>query len=78
VSGYLYSSAANVPVVYLGLVPLPRLIAPDPVLKVMLKNIHITLNYTLLVLFVLHVAAVLKHQWLDRDGLLSRMIPFIK
>ena len=24
VSGYLYSSAANVPVVYLGLVPLPR------------------------------------------------------
>jgi cytochrome b561 len=78
VSGYLYSSAANVPVVYLGLVPLPRLIAPDPVLKVMLKNIHITLNYTLLVLFVLHVAAALKHQWLDRDGLLSRMIPFIK
>jgi cytochrome b561 len=78
VSGYLYSSAANVPVVYLGLVPLPRLIAPDPVLKEALKNIHITLNYTLLVLFVLHVAAALKHQWLDRDGLLSRMIPFIK
>ncbi|MGA7781978.1 MAG: cytochrome b [Paraburkholderia sp.] len=78
VSGYLYSSAANVPVVYLGLVPLPRLIAPDPVLKVVLKNIHITLNYTLLVLFVLHVAAALKHQWMDRDGLLSRMIPFIK
>ncbi|WP_297351116.1 cytochrome b [Paraburkholderia sp.] len=78
VSGYLYSSAANVPVVYLGLVPLPRLIAPDPVLKVLLKNIHITLNYTLLVLFVLHVAAALKHQWLDRDGLLSRMIPFLK
>lgn len=78
VSGYLYSSAANVPVVYLGLVPLPRLIAPDPVLKVVLKNIHITLNYTLLVLFVLHVAAALKHQFMDRDGLLSRMIPFIK
>ncbi|CAB3768800.1 cytochrome b [Paraburkholderia humisilvae] len=78
VSGYLYSLAANVPVVYLGLVPLPRLIAPDPVLKVVLKNVHIALNYTLLVLVVLHVAAALKHQWLDRDGLLSRMIPFIK
>jgi cytochrome b561 len=77
-SGYLYSSAANVPVVYLGLVPLPRLIEPDPLLKVVLKNIHLTLNYTLLVLFVLHVAAALKHQWLDRDNLLSRMIPFIK
>ncbi|MFP3607715.1 cytochrome b, partial [Paraburkholderia sp. SIMBA_053] len=22
--------------------------------------------------------AALKHQWLDRDGLLSRMIPFLK
>jgi cytochrome b561 len=78
VSGYLYSSAANVPVVYLGLVPLPRLIAPDPVLKVVLKNVHIALNYTLLVLVVLHVVAALKHQWLDRDGLLSRMLPFLK
>ncbi len=38
VSGYLYSSAANVPVVYLGLIPLPRLIAPDPHLKELLKN----------------------------------------
>ncbi|MEQ5840983.1 cytochrome b [Paraburkholderia acidicola] len=78
VSGYLYSSAANVPVVYLGLVPLPRLIAPDPALKVLLKTVHITLNYGLLALVVMHVAAALKHQWLDRDGLLSRMIPFLK
>jgi cytochrome b561 len=78
VSGYLYSSAANVPVVYLGLVPLPRLIAPDPQLKEVLKSVHIALNYTLLVLFALHVLAALKHQLLDRDGLLSRMIPFLK
>jgi cytochrome b561 len=78
VSGYLYSSAANVPVVYLGLVPLPRLIAPDAHLKEVLKSVHITLNYTLLALFVLHVLAALKHQLLDRDGLLSRMIPFLK
>ncbi|WP_233800005.1 cytochrome b [Paraburkholderia sp. HP33-1] len=78
VSGYLYSSAANVPVVYLGLIPLPRLIAPDPHLKEVLKNMHIALNYTLLVLVGLHVAGALKHQWLDRDGLLSRMLPFLK
>jgi cytochrome b561 len=59
-------------------VPLPRLIAPDPHLKEVLKSVHITLNYTLLVLVVLHVLAALKHQILDRDGLLSRMIPFLK
>ncbi|OAJ51687.1 cytochrome b [Paraburkholderia ginsengiterrae] len=77
-SGYLYSSAANIPVVYLGLIPLPRLIAPDPHLKELLKAVHIALNYTLLVLVALHVAGALKHQWLDRDGLLSRMLPFLK
>jgi cytochrome b561 len=78
VSGYLYSSAANVPVVYLGLIPLPRIIAPDPQLKEVLKNLHIALNYTLLVLVALHVVAAIKHQLIDRDGLLSRMIPFLK
>ncbi|WP_118183494.1 cytochrome b [Paraburkholderia phosphatilytica] len=78
VSGYLYSSAANVPVVYLGLIPLPRLIAPDPVLKVVLKDVHITLNYVLLVLVCVHVLAALKHQLIDRDGLLARMLPFLR
>ena len=77
-SGYLFSSAANVQVVYLGIVPLPMLIAPDPALKTVLRDVHVALNYTLAVLVVLHVAAALKHQWFDRDGLLSRMIPFIR
>jgi cytochrome b561 len=27
---------------------------------------------------LVHVAAALKHQWIDRDGLLSRMMPFLK
>ncbi|MGF6756390.1 cytochrome b [Paraburkholderia sp. GAS42] len=78
VSGYLYSSASNIPVVYLGLVRLPLLISPDPHLKAILKVVHVTLNYGLLALVVLHVAGALKHQLLDRDGLLSRMIPFLK
>lgn len=78
VTGYLYSSAVNVPVVYLGLVPLPRLIAPDPTLKVVFKTAHIVLNYGLAALVFAHVAGALKHQWVDRDGLLARMLPFLK
>lgn len=77
-SGYLYSSATNVPVVYLGLIPLPPLIEPNPALKEPLKLTHVYLNYTLLVLVALHVAAALKHQFIDRDRLLSRMLPFVK
>ena len=78
ITGYLYSSASNIPVVYLGLVPLPRLIDPDPVLKETFKTLHVFLNYVLLSLVVLHVLAVVKHQLFDRDGLLSRMLPFTK
>ncbi|HGL4259348.1 cytochrome b [Burkholderia dolosa] len=77
-TGYLYSSASNIPVVYLGIVPLPRLIDPDPALKEIFKTLHVSLNYILLALVSLHVLAAIKHQLFDRDGLLSRMLPFAK
>ncbi|MGN6231880.1 MAG: cytochrome b [Trinickia sp.] len=78
ITGYLFSSASNVPVVYLGIVPLPRLIAPDPTLKVVFKTAHLVLNWGLAALVLAHVGAVLKHQWIDRDGVLARMIPWLK
>jgi len=40
--------------------------------------VHVLLNYTLLALVAMHVLAALKHQFVDRDGLLARMIPFLK
>ena len=78
VTGYFFSSAAGVQVVYLGVLPLPTLIGPDQALKAVLRTAHIALNYTLLVLFAMHVLAALKHQFVERDGLLARMIPFLK
>jgi len=77
-SGYLYSSAAGVQVVYLGILPLPTLIGPDQHLKVIFRLIHICLNYGLLGLFVLHLLGVVKHTLIDRDGLLARMVPFLR
>ncbi len=74
-SGYFYSLAAGVPVVYLGVLPLPELIGPDPVLKPVLKELHLTLVYTMLAFVIVHVVAALKHQLIDRDGLLRRMLP---
>ncbi|MFC7517794.1 cytochrome b [Herbaspirillum sp. GCM10030257] len=75
VSGYFYSLAAGVPVVYLGVLPLPELIDPNPEWKVILKQVHYWLNMTLLAMFALHVVAALKHQFIDRDGVLKRMLP---
>lgn len=74
-SGYFYSLAAGVPVVYLGIVPLPVVIGPDPVWKPILKSVHYWLDMTLLAVVVVHVAAALKHAVVDRDGVMRRMLP---
>jgi len=75
ISGYFYSLAAGVPVVYLGVLPLPVLIEPDPALKPILKQVHYALNMSLLAAVALHLLAALKHQFIDRDGMLKRMLP---
>jgi cytochrome b561 len=75
-SGYAFSLAAGVPVKYFGLVDLPVLFGPDPVLKPVLRSVHYWLNMTMAAAVALHVAAALKHQFIDRDGLIDRMLPF--
>jgi cytochrome b561 len=74
-SGWLYSSATGVQVVYLGLVALPDLVPKDKALAGALKTAHVTLNFTLLALVLVHAGAALKHHFVDRDRVLSRMLP---
>jgi hypothetical protein len=69
------SSAANRPVSWFGFVQLPDFIAPDAGIKEIFEEIHESLVNLLLVFVGLHVAAALKHQFIDRDGLLFRMLP---
>jgi cytochrome b561 len=75
ISGYLYTMAAGVPVIYLGHFPMPVIMDPNPTLKPLIKEIHFYLNMTLLACFVLHVAAALKHQFIERDNTINRMLP---
>jgi cytochrome b561 len=77
-SGWLMSSAKGVPTVYLGLIALPDLLDKDKALGHTLENIHVTLNYLMLALLVLHVAAALKHHFIERDNTLARMLPFLQ
>lgn len=74
-SGWLMSSAKGFPVVYFGVLPLPDLVAKDKALGELLQNLHGVLAYALLVLVVLHVAAALKHHFIERDDVLARMLP---
>lgn len=75
VSGYLHSLAAGVPVVYLGIFPLPVVLAPNPDIKELLEDVHYVLNMTMAALVALHVLGALKHHFIDRDGILKRMLP---
>lgn len=74
-SGWLMSSAKGFQVVFLGVVPLPDLVGKNEALGDLLATAHVVLNYTLLSLVGLHVAAAVKHHLVDRDATLARMIP---
>lgn len=73
--GWAYSSAAGFSIVLFGLWPLPDFVAADKALAEAIKPWHALAAYTLAALVVLHVAAAVKHQLIDRDGLLQRMLP---
>ncbi len=72
-AGWAYSSAAGVPVALFGLFPLPDWVPADKALAQAIRPWHGYLAFALAALVLLHVAAALKHQFIDRDGLLSRM-----
>jgi len=74
-TGWLMSSAKGVPTVLFGLWPLPDLIGRNNDLGNLLQSVHWYLNLSLALLVAIHVLAAIKHQWIDRDGTLSRMLP---
>jgi len=76
VTGWLMSSASNYPVSWFGLFQLPDFVRPDEGLEHRLEDVHETLAKVLIALAILHVVAALKHQFIDRDGLLMRMLPW--
>ena len=77
-TGWLMSSAKGIPVVYFGVLPLPDFIAKDESLAHFFKETHEMLNNGLVVLLLAHVGAALKHHYIDRDDILTRMVPGLK
>jgi len=77
-SGWMMSSASGFPVVLFGVWQLPDLVPKDKQLFETLKEVHEALNTGLLVLVIVHVGAALKHQFVDRDATLGRMLPWLE
>lgn len=73
--GWAYSSAVGFPIVLFGVLPLPDFVPANKALAVFLKPWHQASAFALIGLALLHATAALKHQFFDRDGLISRMWP---
>lgn len=85
-SGWMHDSAwkeaAQYPMKLFYLVPWPRIgviAGLDPqtreVFHDLFGHVHVWLSYALYAMFFVHVAGALKHQWLDKQAELERMLP---
>jgi cytochrome b561 len=73
--GWLMSSARNFPVSWFGLFTLPDFIEPSQGAFKFFRTAHMVLSKVLFVVALLHIAAALKHHFIDRDDVLRRMLP---
>lgn len=75
-SGWLYDSASGLrPLLYFGLAPVPKLVAPSEGLADGMHDLHETLFLVLLALVAAHAAAAFWHHLFNRDATLLRMLP---
>lgn len=74
VVGWLGSSAHGFQTVYLGVVPIPDLLAKNKELAELLEEVHEQLNHALFLIVAAHIGAALKHHFIDKDDILRRMI----
>jgi cytochrome b561 len=80
-SGWLMVSASpwGIPTILFDTLQVPHLPVPTALgtkaqAEALLKNVHEILGNALLVLVALHAAAALKHHFINRDGVLTRML----
>ncbi len=73
-SGYLHRLAGGHDVSFFGLFNWPDIIARDEPFRVFTHNLHEALAWTLCILLVGHIGAALKHAFIDRDGVLRRIL----
>lgn len=75
-TGWVMSSARNLPLVYLGLIEVPSPFGVDQALGDALRTVHFYLSLALLFFVAVHVLAALQHHFILRDDILRRMLPW--
>jgi cytochrome b561 len=72
-SGWFMSSATAYSVSWFNLVQIPDFISPDKSMAELYGAIHESLASLLVVIAIAHILAALKHHFIDKDEVLSRM-----
>ncbi len=75
-TGWVISSASNVPFRIFWAIPLPAIVAPDKGLADLFATIHAWLVTLLALVLVAHVGAALRHHYVRKDAVLTRMLPW--
>lgn len=73
ITGCLYSWSAGYPAPVLYLFEIPRLLDANPEIMAVVKPLHIYLSWFVGFVVVGHIAAALKHHFIDRDHVLDSM-----
>ena len=74
-SGWLMSSAKGFQTVWFGVLPIPDLLDKNKELGDLLQTVHLSLNLIFVATIVGHVGAALKHHFIDKDDILTRILP---
>ena len=74
-SGWLMSSAKGFQTVYFGVLPLPDLLDKNKEVGDLLALVHKSLNLLFIAVLAGHIGAALKHHFIDKDDILTRMLP---
>ena len=78
VSGWLINSAAGIPFKIFWVLPLPAIAPVSETLEHAFELVHLATFWALAVVLLGHVAAALRHHFLLRNGILLRMLPFVR
>lgn len=74
VTGYAISTSAGSPVFFFDLFDIPAILPESEGLRGLAVELHYYLSYGAAILVAIHALAALKHQFIDKDGTLSKML----
>lgn len=73
ISGWLITSAAGLPVSFFGWFIIPNIISASEEQRLFFQEVHEWLSYGLIITFIGHTGAALKHEFINKDDILRRM-----